>query len=84
MSDATGSASYLMAGFGTSRTEPVGSITRDMLRAKRKKLSFLFSILYVLKNCSYVGTLAVKSCCETQGGATASPWDFDVTDFFYT
>jgi len=26
--DATGSASYLMARFGTSRTEPVGSATR--------------------------------------------------------
>lgn len=37
MSDATGSAPYLMAGFGTSRAETVDSTTTDMLRAKRKK-----------------------------------------------
>ena len=37
ISDATGSGSYLMAGFGTSRTELVGSTSRDMVRAKRKK-----------------------------------------------
>jgi hypothetical protein len=33
---------------------------------------------------TYVGTLAIKSCCETQGGALASPWDFNATDFFNT
>jgi hypothetical protein len=38
MSDATGPASYLMAGFGTSRTEPEDFATTDMVRAKRKTL----------------------------------------------
>ena len=42
ISAATGSASYLMAGFGTSRTEPVGSTTREMLRDKRKKTTLSF------------------------------------------
>ena len=42
MSDATGSASYLMVGFGTSRTEPVDSTTTDKVRAKRKKTTLSF------------------------------------------
>lgn len=90
MSDVTGSASYTMAGTG-----PVGSNTRNVMRASRKIIFWFSNFLFRLcqTTCSYVGILAVKSCCEfilirlggsgseTPGCALASPWDSDITYF---